>query len=173
MVIAPILTSSDLTQKSRRPDNNVIIQQTDGKTNIEPKLVKLVVPQSINSSSSIKMLSNGDGLSSALRIPTKIQLTKKLAASTLSINQEQLNEQQQQQILSSTTVDITEKQRSVVDYPPTPPPPVVDNRNLNVHILNKPNEQDPVKEHTMINNKGILINLGISGFRSLRNPKLL
>jgi len=172
MVIAPILTSSDLTQKSRRPDNNVIIQQTDGKSNIEPKLVKLVVPQSINSSSSIKMLSNGDGLSSALRIPTKIQLTKTLSASSLSINQEQLNEQQQQ-ILSSTTVNITEKQRSVVDYPPTPPPPVVDNRNLNVHMLNKPNEQDPVKEHTMINSKGILINLGISGFRSLRNPKLL
>jgi len=171
MVIAPILTSSDLTQKSRRPDNNVIIQQTDGKSNIEPKLVKLVVPQSINSSSSIKMLSNGDGLSSALRIPTKIQLTKTLAASTLSINQEQLNEQQQ--ILPSTTVDITEKQRSVVDYPPTPPPPVVDNRNLNVHMLNKPNEQDPVKEHTMISSKGILINLGISGFRSLRNQKLL
>jgi hypothetical protein len=167
MVIAPILTSSDLTKKSRRPDNNVIIQQTDGKSNIEPKLVKLVVPQSINSSSSIKMLSNGDGLSSALRIPTKIQLTKTLSASSLSINQEQ------QQILPSTTVDIQEKQRSVVDYPPTPPPPVVDNRNLNVHMLNKPNEQDPVKEHTMINSKGILINLGISGFRSLRNPELI
>jgi hypothetical protein len=112
------------------------------------------------------MLSNGDGLSSALRIPTKIQLTKTLSASSLSINQEQ------QQILPSTTVDIQEKQRSVVDYPPTPPPPVVDNRNLNVHMLNKPNEQDPVKEHTMINSKGILINLGISGFRSLRNPEL-
>jgi hypothetical protein len=101
MVIGPILTSSDLTKKSQRPDNNVIIQQTDGKSNIEPKLVKLVVPQSINSSSSIKMLSNGDGLSSALRIPTKIQLTKTLSS--------------------------TEKQQSVVDYPLTPPPPIIDN----------------------------------------------
>jgi hypothetical protein len=30
------------------------------------------------------MLSNGDGLSSALRIPTKIQLTKTLSASSTS-----------------------------------------------------------------------------------------
>ncbi len=125
MVVSPIITSSDLTKKSFRSNNNS-----------STKLLKLVVPKSTNCSSSIKMLTNGDGLSSALRIPTKIQLTKTLSSSSLtqnennsllistsnlSINQEQLNNQ-------FSSMDIIEKQQSVVvDYPLTPPPPIIDN----------------------------------------------
>ncbi|CAF2473836.1 unnamed protein product [Rotaria sp. Silwood2] len=158
-----IVTTPDLSKKSARTDN-VIIQQLDGNinSNSSTKLVKLVVPQSTisSSSSSIKMLSSGDGLASALRIPTKIQLTKTLyvpsarndktaslisSTSTHSINHEQQTFLPSSSSSSTTLLDIpidmTEKQQqqqSRVDYhssttlPPTPPPPVIDNNNSNV-----------------------------------------
>ncbi|CAF3341930.1 unnamed protein product [Rotaria sp. Silwood1] len=162
--VMTIVTTPDLSKKSTRTDN-VIIQQFDGNinSNSSTKLVKLVVPQStISSSSSIKMLSSGDGLASALRIPTKIQLTKTLyvpstkndkttslssSTSTHSINHEQqpfLPSSSISTTLLDIPIDMTEKQppqqqqQSDVDYhssttlPPTPPPPVIDNNNSNV-----------------------------------------
>ncbi|CAF1176380.1 unnamed protein product [Adineta ricciae] len=109
-IVTPLITSSDFIAKSSRSDNNIIIQQTDVRSNSSTRLMKLTVPQSI------KMLSNTDGLSSALRIPTKIQLTKPLPMISTQ------NDQQ-----STTTAA---KQRSTVDYPLTPPPPVVETRKL-------------------------------------------
>ncbi|CAF1160224.1 unnamed protein product [Adineta steineri] len=144
MVVTPIITSSNLAKQTLRSDNNsVIIQQANGKSNLSAKIFKVVVPQAI------KMLTNGDGLSSALRIPTKIQLTK-TSSPIFAINQEQLNDQHQ--ILSATTIDIREKQQSVVDYPLTPPPPppsIIDIGNTNPHLL----KQDSIKESNMVNNK--------------------
>ncbi|CAF1021901.1 unnamed protein product [Adineta steineri] len=146
MVVTPIITSSNLAKQTLRSDNNsVIIQQANGKSNLSAKIFKVVVPQAI------KMLTNGDGLSSALRIPTKIQLTK-TSSPIFAINQEQLNDQHQ--ILSATTIDIREKQQSVVDYPLTPPPPppsIIDIGNTNPHLL----KQDSIKESNMVNNKGM------------------
>jgi hypothetical protein len=176
-----VVKTPDLSKQSMCTDN-VIIQQFDGNINPNPstKLVKLVVPKSTSSSSSsIKMLSNGDGLASALRIPTKIQLTKTLLVSTAkthktsslisstSIHQEQL-------ILSpllSTNlldipIDITENQQSIIDYhssttlPPTPPPPVIDNTHLNLRNAlshtsnNQQQEQQTIKEISTMNSKG-------------------
>jgi hypothetical protein len=132
------VASSDLSKKSLRTDNNVIIQQIDENPNMSTKLLKLVT----NSSSSIKMLSYGDSLSSALRIPTKIHLTK--TSSTVLINQEQ----------SSSTKDLVEKKSSVVDYPLTPPPPIADNKNSDSHVLNKTDEHERVKENSTNNIKG-------------------
>lgn len=173
MVLSPFVTSSDITKTCLRRDNNVIIQTMDGslanKSNTSTKLVKLVVPQSTNSSSSIKMLSNCDGLSSALRIPTKIQLTKTLSISStfnennsfliskpnLLLNQKQFNDQHE--AVTSPIIDIKEsQQQSTVDYPPTPPPPIVDHRNSNSHTPNKINERDRSNEATTMNSKGIL-----------------
>lgn len=122
--------------------------------NSSTKLVKLVVPQSTStpspSSSSIKMLSSGDGLASALRVPTKIQLTKPLLVSSTkmeknlsplisSTNQEQLAFSPSSASLLDIPIDLTEKQQqqSVGDYhsssalPLTPPPPIIDNTNSN------------------------------------------
>ncbi|UJR13519.1 hypothetical protein I4U23_000533 [Adineta vaga] len=134
MIVTPLMTSADTTTKSSRSDNNVIIQQTDSKSNTSTKFVKLLVPQSI------KMLSNAGGLSSALRIPTKIQLTKTLPISSIQ-------NEDQSSVLSSTIV-IRSEQQSVVDYPLTPPPPpviiVVENKNMN---------SNQVKEDTTMNNK--------------------
>jgi hypothetical protein len=132
------VASSDLSKKSLRTDNNVIIQQIDENPNMSTKLLKLVT----NSSSSIKMLSYGDSLSSALRIPTRIHLTK--TSSTVLINQEQ----------SSSTKDLVEKKSSVVDYPLTPPPPIADNKNSDSHVLNKTDEHERVKENSTNNIKG-------------------
>ena len=147
-----IVTTPDLSKKSMRTDN-VIIQQIDGNinSNSSTKLVKLVGPPS--NSSSIKMLSNADGLASALRVPTKIQLTKTLfvssetndktslisSTSTHAINQEQLTlSPSSSTILLDIPIDLTDKQsQSSIDYqstttlPPTPPPPVIDNTSSN------------------------------------------
>ena len=155
-----VTTTSDLLNKSMRTDN-INIQQFAGNINANSstKLVKLVVPQSTtssssSSSSSIKMLSNGDGLASALRIPTKIQLTKTLLASseknntnsslisstlTNGISQEQLTlSPSLTATLFDVSADLIEKQQqSIADnqssttLPPTPPPPVVDNTTKN------------------------------------------
>ncbi|CAF3561581.1 unnamed protein product [Rotaria sordida] len=163
--VMTIVTTPDLSKKSTRTDN-VIIQQLDGNinSNSSTKLVKLVVPQStISSSSSIKMLSSGDGLASALRIPTKIQLTKPLYVQSTKnekTSTHSINHHEQQICLSSSTtsldipIDMTEKQQqqSVVDYnssttlPPTPPPPVIDNNNNSSNVRN-------VLSHTSNNQK--------------------
>lgn len=95
MVVSPIITSTDRIN----PENN----------SSSTKLFKFIHPQS----NSIKMLSNIDGLSSALRIPTRIQLTKTL--STQNENNSQLIS--------------TEKEQ---DYPLTPPPPIL-NQNLRIN----------------------------------------
>ncbi|CAF3317736.1 unnamed protein product [Rotaria socialis] len=153
--VMTIVTATDLSKKSARTES-VIIQQHDG--NIHPnsstKLVKVVVPQAAISPSipPIKMLSSGDGLASALRIPTKIQLTKPLFVSSTkndktsslfsSTSTHSINHRQQTLLHSSSTssldipIDMREKQQqTVVDYhssttlPPTPPPPVIDNNN--------------------------------------------
>lgn len=143
-----IVTTPDLTK-------NVL----NINSNSSRKLVKLVVPQSTtSSSSSIKMLSSGDGLASALRVPTKIQLTKTLFVSSTkteinsslisSTNQEQLTFSPSSTTLLDIPIDLTEKQqqqRSVDDYhsstrlPPTPPPPIIDNTNSN-------NQQEKIKD---------------------------
>ena len=155
-----IVTAPDLSKKSMRTESNVIIQQLDGNVNNNnsTRVVKLVVPTSNNSSSlstvnspSIKMLSSGDGLASALRVPTKIQLTK--TSYTTGINSQKSvslissishhSVHQEQSVLSPTStvlldipIETAEKQQqSVVDYhtttalPPTPPPPVLDQSN--------------------------------------------
>jgi hypothetical protein len=162
-----IVTTPNLSKKSMRTDTNVIVQQFDG--NINPKLVKLVVPQSTNSSSSIKMLSSGDGLASALRVPTKIQLTKTSLVSSIqnekisslisstSINQEQSTSS------FDIPIDMTEKQQSGTDYhssttlPLTPPPPVIDNTNPNVlsRSSNQQEEQEKINDISTINTKGM------------------
>jgi hypothetical protein len=170
-----IVTTPDLSKKSLIKDN-VIIQQLDGNinSNSSTKLVKLVVPQSTTTtSSSIKMLSSGDGLASALRVPTKIQLTKTstkndktsllISASSSSINQDQLTFSPASTTLLDIPVDMTEKQQqqqSVVDYhssttlPPTPPPPVIDNTNANVRTKNnQQDEQQKINEISLINIK--------------------
>jgi hypothetical protein len=69
------------------------------------------------------MLSNGDGLSSALRIPTKIQLTK-----TLSVSSAQNENNSFLNSTSSSMTDITEKPQTALDYPLTPPPIIIDNK---------------------------------------------
>jgi len=155
-----IVTTPDLSNKSMIKDNLININ-----SNSSTKLVKLVVPQSTaatTSSSSIKMLSSGDGLASALRVPTKIQLTKTLFVSSTkndknsslisSIHQEQLTFSPSSTTLLDIPIDITEKQQqeqqSVVDYhsstrlPPTPPPPVIDNTNSNVRKTNNQEEEE-------------------------------
>ena len=152
-----VVTASDLSKKAARPENNVIIQQADGtiNPNNSAKLVKLVAPPLNYSSpaSSIKMLSSGDGLASALRVPTKIQLTKPLfvspahnkekssslisTVSSHSINQEQSTlSPSSMATLLDIPLDMTEKQqqqqqqqhqqKSAVDYHPSttlPPTP--------------------------------------------------
>ncbi len=168
-----IVTTPDLSKKSLIKDN-VIIQQLDGNinSNSSTKLVKLVVPQS--TTPSIKMLSSGDGFASALRVPTKIQLTKtlilsstkndknsSLISSTLNhtISPEQLTHSPSSNILPDVPIDMTEKQQqSVVDYhpstalPPTPPPPVIDNINSNVCTTNnQQKEQEKINEISTIN----------------------
>jgi hypothetical protein len=119
------------------------------------------------------MLSSGDGLASALRVPTKIQLTKTstkndktsllISASSSSINQDQLTFSPASTTLLDIPVDMTEKQQqqqSVVDYhssttlPPTPPPPVIDNTNANVRTKNnQQDEQQKINEISLINIK--------------------
>ncbi len=175
-----IVTTPDLSKKSMIKDN-VIIQQLNGNVNSNSatKLVKLAVPPSASTSSSIKMLSRRDGLASALRVPTKIQLTKPLSVSSVkteknsslisstanhSINQEQLTVSPSS---SSTTlfdipIDMTDKQQqqSGVDYqssttlPPTPPPPVIDNTNSNIRTTdNREEEPEKTNEISTINIK--------------------
>jgi hypothetical protein len=148
-----IVTTPDLSNKSMIKDNLININ-----SNSSTKLVKLVVPQSTTTtSSSIKMLSSGDGLASALRVPTKIQLTKTLFVSSTkndknsslisSNHSEQLTFSPTSTTLLDVPIDITEKQQSVVDYhssttlPPTPPPPVIDNANSNVRKINNQQEK--------------------------------
>ncbi len=169
-----IVTAPDLTKKSVRTDN-VIIPQID--VNLNPnsstKLVKLVVPPStISSSSSIKMLSNGDGLASALRVPTKIQLTKPLLISpgindktsslisSTSINQEQLTLSPSSTTLLDIPIDMTDKQsQSNIDYhssttlPPTPPPPVIDNTNSNIRNVKSHTSNNSQEEQQQNNNQ--------------------
>jgi hypothetical protein len=164
-----IVTTPDLSKKSMIKDN-VIIQQIDGNlnSNSSTKLVKLVVPQS--TTPSIKMLSSGDGFASALRVPTKIQLTKTLILSSTkndknsslissTLNREQLTHSPSSNTLPDVPIDMTEKQQqSVVDYqpsttlPPTPPPPVIDNINSNVRTTNnQQKEQEKINEISTIN----------------------
>jgi hypothetical protein len=146
-----IVTSPDLSKKSMIKDN-VIIQQFDGNSNNSTKVVKLVVPQS---SSSIKMLSSNDGLASALRVPTKIQLTKTLLLSSTKTEQNSLS------ITSNNLLDIpndiTKQEQSVVDeyhssttLPPTPPPPIIDN-NTNSSVQK---HEEKTKKISTINIKG-------------------
>ena len=151
-----IVTASDLSKKAARAENNVIIQQSDGiiNPNNSAKLVKLVAPPSnyLSPASSIKMLSSGDGLASALRVPTKIQLTKPpfvppahreksssfiSTVSSHSINQEQSTLSPLSTTLLDIPVDMTGKQQqqqqqraqqqqAVADYHPStalPPTP--------------------------------------------------
>ena len=154
--VVTLVTASDLSKKAARPENNVIIQQADGtiNPNNSANLVKLVAPPSNYSSpaSSIKMLSSGDVFSSALRVPTKIHLTKPLfvssahnkekSSSLISTVPSHAINQEQSTLSSSSTatlldipVDMTEKQqqqqqqhqqKSVADYHPSttlPPTP--------------------------------------------------
>lgn len=155
-----IFAGTDPSKKPTRAENSVIIQQIDGNSNItsSTRLLTLVVPQSNNvlsssavTSSSIKMLSHGDGFASALRVPTKIQLTKTSYASSqhgdknssvisslsnLSIHQEQTSLSSNSNALIDIPIETTERQQPVmIDYPssttlpPTPPPPVLDQAN--------------------------------------------
>ena len=144
-----VKNNSELSKKSLRKDN-VIIQQYDTNmhSSSSAKLVKLIVPQTTNSSSpSIKMLSSGDGLASALRIPTKIELTKPLLVSSTRSEKSSAiisstNVHQDQLILSPSSatnlLDVPDQQSVLGDYhsptalPPTPPPPVIDNTNSNI-----------------------------------------
>ncbi len=159
-----IVTTPDLSKKSLIKDN-VIIQQIDGNSNNSTKLVKVVGSQSTIASSSIKMLSSGDGgVASALRVPTKIQLTKTLFVSSAkaadqnsslisSTSNQSINEESNN--LSDIPIDILDRSKSNVDYhsstalPPTPPPPVID---TNARTTN--NEQEKTKEISTINIKG-------------------
>ena len=114
--------------------DNVIIQQLTkprSQSNSSTKLVKLVAPQS---TSSIKMLSSDGGFTSALRIPTRIQLTKTLHSSSIKtdiINQEQMNHFENLQDNQQT---VAEYHSSTATLPPTPPPPVIDSTNANIEI---------------------------------------
>lgn len=180
-----IVTAPDLSKKSLRTDN-VIIQQLDGNLNANSstKLVKLVVPQSTiptPSASSIKMLSSGDGLASALRIPTKIHLTKtsivsstnnESNASIISSTHSMSHEQQTFSPSASATslidipVDVTEKQQSS-DYhssttlPPTPPPPVIDNTDSNIRNVLSQNLNNPKEEQEKSNEVPKIIGSGM------------
>lgn len=173
-----IVTAPDLSKKSARNDS-VIIQQFESNTNanVSTKLVKVVVPQTTISSSapssSIKMLSSGDGLASALRIPTKIQLTKPLYVPSTKNDKTSLisstpthsiSHEQQNLLLSSSTgvfdiaADITEKQKqTIVDYhssatlPPTPPPPVIDNNSSNIRQVLSHKSNNQIEEKQKIN----------------------
>jgi hypothetical protein len=145
--VMTIVTTPDLSKKSLIKDN-VIIQQIDGNSNNSTKLVKVVGSQSTIASSSIKMLSSGDGgVASALRVPTKIQLTK-----TLFVSSAKPVDQNSSLISSTSNQSINEE--SNVDYhsstalPPTPPPPVIDN---NARTTNT--EQEKTKEISTINTK--------------------
>ncbi|UJR33760.1 hypothetical protein I4U23_021187 [Adineta vaga] len=167
-VMTIVKTTSELSKKSLRKDN-VIIQQLDGNlnSNSSTKLVKLVVPQATNSSS-IKMLSSGDGLASALRIPTKIQLTKTLfvssaktekSSSVISSTSLRHNQLILSSSLATNLLDITDNQSSMTDYhssttlPPTPPPPVIDNTNSNLRNVSNTSRKKLTKRST-IHNKG-------------------
>jgi len=145
------------TPKSMIKDN-VIIQQLDGNSNNSTKLVKVVGPKSAIASSSIKMLSSGDGgVASALRVPTKIQLTKTLfVSSTKSVDQNSsLISSTSNQSINEELNNLIEQPKSNVNYhssntlPPTPPPPVIDNSN--VRTTN--NQQQQTKDISIINIK--------------------
>ncbi|CAF1241665.1 unnamed protein product [Adineta ricciae] len=169
-VMTIVKSNSELSKKSFRQDN-VIIQQydTNSNSNSSAKLVKLIVPQTTNSSSpSIKMLSSGDGLASALRIPTKIQLTKPLLASSTRPEKSSslissTNVHQDQLILSPSSatnlLDVPDQQSVLGDYhspaalPPTPPPPVIDNTNSNLRNVSDTLRKRSNKTSTM-NTKG-------------------
>jgi hypothetical protein len=168
-----IVTTPDLSKNSMRTDN-VIIQQTDGtlNPNSSTKLVKLVVPPSTaTASSSIKMLSSGDSLASALRVPAKIQLTKPLFVSSGKTNKScsslisSITTQQQFTLSPSSLtttlldipIDMTDKQESNNDYqssttlPPTPPPPVIDNTNSNIRNVLSHTSISQLEEQQKIN----------------------
>ncbi|CAF0747618.1 unnamed protein product [Adineta ricciae] len=165
-VMTIVKSNSELSKKSFRQDN-VIIQQydTNSNSNSSAKLVKLIVPQTTNSSSpSIKMLSSGDGLASALRIPTKIQLTKPLLASSTRPEKSSslissTNVHQDQLILSPSSatnlLDVPDQQSVLGDYhspaalPPTPPPPVIDNTNSNLRNVSDTLRKRSNKTSTM------------------------
>jgi hypothetical protein len=74
------------------------------------------------------MLSNGDGLSSALRIPTKIQLTKTLTSTQNETNSSLISTSNHLNDQSS------DKQQSIADYPLTPPPPIIENSH-NIKVI--------------------------------------
>ena len=153
-------TMSNSSNGTTTRTDNVIIQQVDGNINANcpTKLVKLLVPSSktsSSSSSSIKMLSRGDGLASALRTPTKIQLTKPLLTSSSKNNETS--------ILSTSTslldipAELNEKQLQSVGpsqssntLPPTPPPPVIDHmhRNVRTALFRTSNHQKEDKQKT-------------------------
>ncbi|CAF0725056.1 unnamed protein product [Adineta ricciae] len=171
VIVPPSVTTivknnSELSKKSLRKDN-VIIQQYDTNinSNSSTKLVKLIVPQTTNSlSPSIKMLSSGDGLASALRIPTKIQLTKPLHVSSTRPEKSSAlissaNAHQDQLILSPSSatnlLDVPDQQSVLGDYhsptalPPTPPPPVIDNTNSNLRNVSDTLRKRSNKTSTM------------------------
>lgn len=165
-----VKNNSELSKKSLRNDN-VIIQQYDANinSNSSAKLVKLVVPQTTNSlSPSIKMLSSGDGLASALRIPTKIQLTKPLLVSSSRTEKSSslissTHIHQDQLILSPSSsanlLDVPDQQSVLGEYhsptalPLTPPPPVIDNTNSNLRNVSDTSRKKSNKTSTM-NTKG-------------------
>ena len=122
-----------------RTDSHVLVQQFDAnQTPVKSaKVVKLMVSPLTNLlSPSIKMLSNGDGLSSALRVPTKIQLTKtslmaaahqlKTSSSPVQIPARETSEQQ-------SIEPVVDYHPSTAALPPTPPPPVIDHTNAKGH----------------------------------------
>lgn len=115
VVVSPIIASTDLTKTSFHRDS---------------KFLKFIVPQT---SPSIKMLTNGDGLSSALRIPTKIQLTKSYSTS------------------------------ANIDYPLTPPPPILSEQqnHLKRHSISLSNWSLPSPTSFSSNDSSIEIDLEI------------
>ena len=111
-----------------RTDSHVIVQQVDANLTAakSARVVKLMVPSLTNLlSPSIKMLSNADGLASALRVPTKIQLTK-TSSTSVETPARETSEQQQ-------TEPVVEYHPSIAALPPTPPPPVIDHTSTNGH----------------------------------------
>ena len=122
--------------------NALVVQQTDRSLDSSSlKFLKIVASQATHSSSSIKMLSTGDGLSSALRVPTKIQLTKAPVVSSAS-DEHSAPRRLSSASLSPIEPNADDQRSTLADYPPTPPPPVTDPSHSKLHTSMRTEHED-------------------------------
>ena len=157
VALTTMVTPSTVTANAvLHPDANALVLQQADRTLNSPslKFLKIVATQATHSSPSIKMLSTGDGLSSALRVPTKIQLTKAPVVSSTP------DEHSAPRSLSSASLPPIESnagdpRSSLADYPPTPPPPVTDHSHSKSHTSARTEHEDQPNGSLSNDNRGM------------------